>query len=205
MNFITKTNNVIVPSSVDSSKVGCCCAWCPMDVPSALTFRADERFELHALQAIMSESSVASTLHQFKAVATALPEQSTSLQQSCNILIRTGHRAGTSIHCQMARERVRYGSCAIECPGLHTLSTCTGNRLFHQVHDRGVSATYRHGVAGHMLENYTKQSDPSDGQNTVLEFCSHRDMFTSVGCACHDAHNSLRWAFPNVLSSSVLE
>eukprot|EP00971_Amphidinium_carterae_P215022 4267298-Amphidinium_carterae.1 len=71
----------------------------------------------------MSESSVAYTLHQFAAVAAALPEQSTSFSADCTP-IRVCHHVSQSSRFVVVQQSRALGFCAIKRPGLQTLATC---------------------------------------------------------------------------------
>ena len=62
--------------------------------------------------------------------------------------------------------------------------------LMHMVLDRAMSPSFRHALSGHWWDKISQnlEEPSSDGGEELLVW------HTSVGCACHDAHNSLRWA-----------
>eukprot|EP00971_Amphidinium_carterae_P173831 3445766-Amphidinium_carterae.1 len=70
--------------------------------------------------------------------------------------------------------------------------SCGRIRVCHQVMDRGMGRLFRAGLAGYwrcqMQENAAMAEGSVDGEELLL-------WQTSVGCACHDSHNALKWAF----------
>ena len=84
---------------------------------------------------------------------------------------------------------------ALQCPGLHFLCGSPRIKVFHQVHDRAMSQSFRTALAaGVPLQSRSQvgmpgvaEADPGDAHADCL-------WHSTVGCACHDAHNALRWA-----------
>eukprot|EP00971_Amphidinium_carterae_P352665 6492695-Amphidinium_carterae.3 len=65
-------------------------------------------------------------------------------------------------------------------------------KIYHQVHDRGLGQKYREAVSGHLHEfSECSELGSGDGESDhgLLE------LHTSLGCALHDLHNSLKWSY----------
>ena len=72
-------------------------------------------------------------------------------------------------------------------------SWCTGTTggitIHHQVHDRGMSRTFRDAVAGHFSQLVA--TDSALGDETATHEALH--IYTEVSCCLHDSHNAFRW------------
>eukprot|EP00971_Amphidinium_carterae_P046807 922280-Amphidinium_carterae.1 len=62
-------------------------------------------------------------------------------------------------------------------------------KIYHQVHDRGLGQKYREAVSGHFhafSQAVAMGSVAGESEHGLLE------LHTSLGCALHDLHNSLK-------------
>ena len=85
-------------------------------------------------------------------------------------------------------------ACAKLCPGIGLRPADSDQILIrHQVHDRGVSNSFVEALSGWWSKEATAPSMPP-GSTDMAESSSAFSWHTAVGCACHDGHNSLRWA-----------
>eukprot|EP00971_Amphidinium_carterae_P152011 3012899-Amphidinium_carterae.1 len=66
-----------------------------------------------------------------------------------------------------------------------------GLKIYHQVHDRGLGQKFREAISGHFHASSESSRGSGDGDS------SHQllELHTSVGCALHDLHNSLKWSY----------
>ena len=95
-------------------------------------------------------------------------------------------------------------ACSFKSPGI--LLGCDvrqGITLHHQVHDRGVTAKFVSALASHwqraVQESSTNLSEQQDSpvEAGLLHWYSH------CGCALHDAHNALRWAYETMFGKEA--
>ena len=90
-------------------------------------------------------------------------------------------------------------SVALTCPGLKIPDSQRRIVIFHQVHDRGISASFRNALSGAWVTSMQATMPPSSsasGSATPSATTSNSLFYwhTSLGCSCHDGHNALRWA-----------
>ena len=85
-------------------------------------------------------------------------------------------------------------ACAKLCPGIRLRPAESDQILIrHQVHDRGVSNSFLEALSGWWSKEAAAPSMPPDSID-MTESSSAFSWHTAVGCACHDGHNSLKWA-----------
>ena len=68
--------------------------------------------------------------------------------------------------------------------------------MFHQVYDRGVSTNLAHYLSGYVSQNQAGRTRSSASDSNPGQEQEWQELFflrTHVGCACHDAHNALKW------------
>eukprot|EP00971_Amphidinium_carterae_P112493 2227595-Amphidinium_carterae.7 len=161
----------------------------------------------------MSESSVASTLHEFAAVATPLPEQSTSLLQSYTEIAKSYLRARFTQHvaespgCACLRsglvsheflvQQLLYTIMRSESSLVDSLVYADPCPLSSSI-KRMTGASVRligMGFQGTCLKYITS--------SLLLQRVPTKTCLLLLGVLAHDAHNSLRWAFQNVLGGET--
>ena len=89
---------------------------------------------------------------------------------------------------------------ALGCPGLR-LPDC-GRRIIilHQVQDRAMTSSFRHALSGAWVSSLSSpmsgqaQGSQVDPQDATQGSSSLLHWHCSLGCSCHDGHNTLRWA-----------
>ena len=117
------------------------------------------------------------------------------------VFLSTSDRRGRRVHGILFKEAVELefgktasalASCVLECPGLSLRAVDSHSIIIsHQVGDRGGSKQLRHVVSGQRAK--TMHESRAGASNLPVEdVVTH--WSTSVGCAAHDLHNSLRWA-----------
>eukprot|EP00971_Amphidinium_carterae_P349304 6490953-Amphidinium_carterae.1 len=92
---------------------------------------------------------------------------------------------------------------AAEMPGLSLIGESSSIEVFHQIHDRAMVHSFRAAVSGLVLE---RKSQISEVLTTAGESRSLQSLHlwcTSVGCAAHDLHNSLKWGSYAVYGEGV--
>ena len=99
---------------------------------------------------------------------------------------------------------------ALACPGFKMPLTDRRIIILHQVHDRAMSNSFRNALSGAWVSVQTtppaqsSSSAPAPEAEGTTPSSSPLLWHTSVGCACHDGHNSLRWAAQMVDDSSEI-
>ena len=87
---------------------------------------------------------------------------------------------------------------ALSCPGLHVPHEVGRLVIFHQVHDRAMSQSFRAALsgalAGQLTSSSASRSSTASSSSTTPTSASLLEWHTAVGCSCHDGHNSLKWA-----------
>eukprot|EP00971_Amphidinium_carterae_P350592 6491640-Amphidinium_carterae.2 len=83
---------------------------------------------------------------------------------------------------------------AAAMPGISLIGQGTAIEVFHQIHDRAMVQSFRSAMAGCILERkgQTVELQTTAGERRVVQ--SLHLWSTSVGCAAHDLHNSLKWS-----------
>ena len=83
-------------------------------------------------------------------------------------------------------------ACALQCPGMGVRPADPSSIMIsHQVGDRGIPKQTRHAINGHRVKSLHAGSTFVAGEG-IPDAVTH--WGTSVGCAAHDFHNSLKWA-----------
>eukprot|EP00971_Amphidinium_carterae_P031522 620733-Amphidinium_carterae.1 len=92
---------------------------------------------------------------------------------------------------------------AAEMPGLSLVGEGSAIELFHQIHDRAMVHSFRAALSGRILERKGQkiELETTDGERRSVQ--SLRLWCTTVGCAAHDLHNSLKWAAYAVYGDAV--
>ena len=78
--------------------------------------------------------------------------------------------------------------------GTWCLGTSQGITIHHQVHDRGMSRTFRDAVAGHLAKLVSQDHVLGDAEATHEAL----HIFTEASCSLHDSHNAFKWGFQAV-------
>eukprot|EP00971_Amphidinium_carterae_P325638 6456017-Amphidinium_carterae.1 len=72
--------------------------------------------------------------------------------------------------------------------------------IFYQVHDRGMSKSFRVATSGHFIANSAVPEEMSElGCATDWD----QVIFMDAGCALHDCHNALKWSFESICAGST--
>ena len=96
------------------------------------------------------------------------------------IALKHGKTMGALLACTLER-----------FPGIELLNSCAGRiQINHQIMDRGMTAEYRHALSGFWAEACQNSVQSADQPLNSELFQWH----SSLGCACHDCHNALKWA-----------
>eukprot|EP00971_Amphidinium_carterae_P041791 821360-Amphidinium_carterae.1 len=92
---------------------------------------------------------------------------------------------------------------AAAMPGISLIGQGTAIEVFHQIHDRAMVSSFRAAMAGRISERkgQTVELQTSAGERRVVQ--SLHLWSTSVGCAAHDLHNSLKWSSHAVYGESA--
>ena len=117
------------------------------------------------------------------------------------VFLSTINAKGARIHKVLFREPLvlEHGkttaaltACALQCPGMNVRPASESSIcISHQVGDRAIPKGTRMAISGQRvlsMQSRGSESEEASGKDSI------RHWQTSVGCAAHDLHNSLRWA-----------
>ena len=86
---------------------------------------------------------------------------------------------------------------ALQCPGLRFPREVGRIVILHQVHDRAMALSFRQSFSGALNGQLAATSSTSPSTSTTSSQSTSSSLLewhTSLGSACHDGRNSLRWA-----------
>ena len=83
--------------------------------------------------------------------------------------------------------------------GQWCVGTPSGITIHHQIHDRGITKSFRDAVAGHLATLVSQDQALGDAEATHEALHFH----TEASCCLHDAHNAFRWGFQSVMGDKM--